>query len=168
MSERQQLALIKKLEKAAKQNEGASSTTSDQGSASAAISASTASADSILASPPRAPLQVMTDANNAATSCITSGSSSAAESPATPNATSYDRNHGKTNQNNSPAVDRLIKKISKKNTKGETPLHTAAIRGSSRLVIIFIDNLFEKISNILTDFFFGFRSNNCSRWVPPC
>jgi len=134
MSERQQLALIKKLEKAAKQNEGASSTTSDQASASAAISASTASADSILASPPRAPLQVMTDANNAATSCITSGSSSATESPATPNATSYDRNHGKTNQNNSPAVDRLIKKISKKNTKGETPLHTAAIRGSSRLV----------------------------------
>jgi len=134
MSERQQLALIKKLEKAAKQNEGASSTTSDQATASAAMAASTASADSILASPPRAPLQVMTDANNAATSCITSGSSSAIESPSTPNATSYDRNHGKTNQNNSPAVDRLIKKISKKNTKGETPLHTAAIRGSSRLV----------------------------------
>ena len=35
---------------------------------------------------------------------------------------------------NSPTVDRLLKKISKKNTKGETPLHTAAIRGSSRLV----------------------------------
>jgi hypothetical protein len=80
-------------------------------------------------------------------------------------ATSYDRNHGKTNQNNSPAVDRLIKKISKKNTKGETPLHTAAIRGSSRLVIISIDDLLEKISTILTDCFFGFRSNNCSRWV---
>ena len=31
-------------------------------------------------------------------------------------------------------MDRLLKKISKKNTKGETPLHTAAIRGSGRLV----------------------------------
>ena len=30
-------------------------------------------------------------------------------------------------------MERLLKKISKKNTKGETPLHTAAIRGSSRL-----------------------------------
>merc|ERR1711970_1130584 len=76
----------------------------------------------------------MTDANNAsnasaATSCTTSGSSSSAESPATPNGGSHDRRNI-----NSPAVDRLIKKISKKNTKGETPLHTAAIRGSSRLV----------------------------------
>merc|ERR1719167_1701123 len=34
----------------------------------------------------------------------------------------------------SPAVDRLMKKISKKNGKGETPLHTAAIKGSRRLV----------------------------------
>ena len=29
----------------------------------------------------------------------------------------------------SPALERLLKKISKKNGKGETPLHTAAIRG---------------------------------------
>ena len=29
----------------------------------------------------------------------------------------------------SPALDRLFKKITKKNGKGETPLHTAAIRG---------------------------------------
>ena len=60
--------------------------------------ADAASADSILASPPRAPLQVMmTDANNAsnasaATSCPTSGSSSSAESPATPNGI-YFRNY---------------------------------------------------------------------------
>ena len=30
----------------------------------------------------------------------------------------------------SPALERLFKKITKKNGKGETPLHTAAIRGS--------------------------------------
>ena len=36
--------------------------------------------------------------------------------------------------NNSPALERLLKKISKRNSKGETPLHTAAIRGSPRLV----------------------------------
>ena len=29
----------------------------------------------------------------------------------------------------SPALERLFKKITKKNGKGETPLHTAAIRG---------------------------------------
>ena len=32
----------------------------------------------------------------------------------------------------SPALERLLKKISKKNGKGETPLHTAAIRGKER------------------------------------
>ena len=34
----------------------------------------------------------------------------------------------------SPAIDRLMKKISKKNGKGETALHTAAIKGSRRMV----------------------------------
>jgi len=141
MSERQQLALIKRLEKAnaARQEpEGGPSPGVNGlgGLNTASGTVAGGAADSMLASPPRAPLQVMTDANNqastatTATSCSTSGSSSATDSPATPN---NGANYGM-GKINSPAVDRLLKKISKKNTKGETPLHTAAIRGSSRLV----------------------------------
>ena len=68
-----------------------------------------------------------------------STSSSAAESPSsngtTPSTTSLRRTIFSQHQNgHSPTVDRLLKKISKKNTKGETLLHTAAIRGSTRLV----------------------------------
>lgn len=117
MSERQQLALIKRLEKAnnnARQNNG------DPDS-------------SILASPPRAPLQVVTDANGGCNSFHSSCSSSiASDSPISNNTPVSTPSLKKALQ--SPAVDRLLKKISKKNTKGETPLHTAAIRGSSRLV----------------------------------
>ena len=101
-----------------------------------------------MVSPPRAPLQVVTDANGANVgghgnagggTAATSSSSSAAESPSsngtTPSTTSLRRTIFSQHQNgHSPTVDRLLKKISKKNTKGETPLHTAAIRGSTRLV----------------------------------
>ena len=37
----------------------------------------------------------------------------------------------------SPAIERLMKKISKKNGKGETPLHTAAIKGKFYSIKIF-------------------------------
>ena len=88
---------------------------------------------SILASPPRAPLQVVTDANGGCNSFHSSCSSSiASDSPISNNTPVSTPRLKKALQ--SPAVDRLLKKISKKNTKGETPLHTAAIRGSSRLV----------------------------------
>ena len=88
---------------------------------------------SILASPPRAPLQVVTDANGGCNSFHSSCSSSiASDSPLSNNTPVSTPSLKKALQ--SPAVDRLLKKISKKNTKGETPLHTAAIRGSSRLV----------------------------------
>ena len=106
---------------------------------------------SILVSPPRAPLQVVTDANGAnintvaaptgsstSSSTAASPSSSNGTTPSTATSTSLRRSIFSQQlphpQNNSPTVERLLKKISKKNAKGETPLHTAAIRGSARLV----------------------------------
>ena len=72
---------------------------------------------------------MVTDANGGN---IGSSGGSASDSPASNNTPISTPNLKKVLQ--SPAVDRLLKKISKKNTKGETPLHTAAIRGSARLV----------------------------------
>ena len=93
--------------------------------------------DSVLVSPPRAPLQVVTDVNggNTVGQVNSSCSSSSAESPASNSGGNTPSiRQSRQSMSNSPTVDRLLKKISKKNTKGETPLHTAAIRGSSRLV----------------------------------
>lgn len=102
MSERQQLALIKRLELAATASTGHPH-------------------DSLLVSPPRAPLQVV------------NGPMGTPSTPATLQSRFSD-DFSDLQRLHTPAIDRLIKKISKRNSKGETPLHTAAIRGSSKLV----------------------------------
>ena len=90
-------------------------------------------------------MQVVTDANGANINTGSSTSTSTAASPSsstgtTPSTTAslrraiFSQQQQQQQQNNSPTVERLLKKISKKNAKGETPLHTAAIRGSARLV----------------------------------
>ena len=79
--------------------------------------------DSLLLSPPRAPLQVVNGPNPALTP------SNLRQHNKVPEESS---NFGRISA--SPALERLFKKISKRNSKGETPLHTAAIRGSPRLV----------------------------------
>ena len=86
--------------------------------------------DACMLSPPRAPLQVVNGPN-----------------PNGPNPSTPSNNISVSGQKYSddmsasplcrlgstPALERLLKKISKRNSKGETPLHTAAIRGSPRL-----------------------------------
>ena len=57
-----------------------------------------------------------------------SSNNSCVSTPAT-NSTSYISSSSCSPIGRSPALERLFKKISKKNGKGETPLHTAAIRG---------------------------------------
>ena len=57
-----------------------------------------------------------------------SSNNSCGSTPVTNN-TSYYSSSSSSPYGRSPALERLFKKISKKNGKGETPLHTAAIRG---------------------------------------
>ena len=65
----------------------------------------------LLSSPPRTPLQVVNNHSNS--------KNRLRSTPSTPR---------------TPAEDKIRKKLHKKNAKGETPLHVAAIKGNNGLV----------------------------------
>jgi len=100
MSERQQLALIKQLEKSG----GSSSTSSD--------------CSPCINSPPRTPLGVLNSDLSTPNSRQTGSTAS--------------RSLGNTPR--TPAEERIYKKVTKKNHRGETALQCAAIKGNIRLV----------------------------------
>jgi len=104
MSERQQLALIKQMERS-----GSSSTSSD--------------CSPCVTSPPRTPLGVL----NGILSTPNSRTTPASSARATPTGPSG-------NTPKTPAEERVLKKVSKRNHRGETPLQCAAIKGNPGLV----------------------------------
>jgi len=119
MSERQQLAIIKKLER------------SQQEPAHPHECANATGAAAALTSPPRLPLQPV-NAQQASLSAQTAASAKDTTTLSTPNPGQSRSWPSSASPSPSFAEERLRRRILRRNAKGETLLHRAAIKGNAK------------------------------------